>query len=626
VPIVNQALPIRFLAILLRQPRNFEIIGHCHNGVPPLVKQNDRDENGVKWRLSMQKATAATVKQNENDQDAATPPLAGVARVRPLFAVLGAVVSGIVCAPFCPSVPSLALLAAGLLCLIAALCAPRRLTFACLLVPFFLFGVLRAQSAAIPVGDDVSRLAVGGPSVWVAGTVASPVEKGTRRSQTWTLAATAIDNYQTARTASGRVRVTVYANALSRNAPQFRFGDAVRVRGRVEPPPRATNPGAFDYRAYLARQGVFSVVTARHRGDAVRARNAQDGGAGSVTRAALGLRDLTENEAYRRLPPDDAALLCGLLLSIRGRIPADVEDAFRATGTVHILSTSGFHLALLAGALIFLSRRLPAHRAVRLGGNVACLATIWLYALAAGNGPATVRAALMVSVLLFAPVVRRVHEPLHTLAFAALVLVSASPLVVYDPGAQLSLVAVAGLLLWTPPLEALYFPWEAGMNRRAKIARGICAAIAVSLVAHAATLPLVAYHFNQVSLVAPVANLVIAPLSEAALALGMATVPLSHVSPAWATAPLWFVLDGCLRLLCLAALAFAATPGASVSAASPPLWVLAFYYAVFFAVSVPVRRYALRKTFFAPSARLDANDRLLRFAASPVASAPIALR
>lgn len=556
----------------------------------------------------------------------AAPHSPPISRVRPLFATLVAVTAGVASAPFCPFVPSIALLTAGGLCFLAALCAPRRFVLAYLLVPFFLFGVMRARLASAPVGDDVSRLASGGPSVWVGGVVASPVETGARQTQSFTLAADSLDNYQTTRPATGLLRVSAYAVATPSKSAPLRYGDSVRVRGRVESPPPATNPGGFDYRAYLARQGVFSVMVARHRGDVARTSDAAAPRAG-VTRTALGLRDLTETEAYRRLPPDDAALLCGVLLSIRGRIPAEVEDAFRATGTVHILSTSGFHLALLAGALLFLSRRLPAHRAIRVAASVACLAAIWAYALAAGNGPAVARAALMVSVVLAAPLVRRVAHPLHSLTFAALILVSVSPLIVYDPGAQLSLGAVTALLLWTPPLEALFFPWEPGMNRRAKAARWVCAAVAISLVAHAATAPLALYHFNQISFIAPLANLIIAPLSEASLALGMITVPLSQASPQWATAPLWFPLGGCLRLLRLSALVFAAAPGASTSAASPPAWGVALYYLAFFAASVPVRHYALRKIFWIPPPLLDcAGDNRLSSAASVAPAVSTALQ
>ena len=339
--------------------------------------------------------------------------------LRPPLVALGSLVLGVLGGPFLP-LPPLALLAAMLCCTLAGVLLARRGGWmaAALLGALVLFGAWHARLAASPLPDDVSLLQ-GGPSVWVLGTVDSDVETRPER-RTFVLSVRAVHDYKTTRAVSGRLRVMVRDGARGAPRPErLAFGDEVWLRGRIASPPGATNPGGFDYAAYLARRGIFATLAARRAAD-VRPTGRVLGA--PLSRAASFLRGTVERATARHLDRADAALLNGLLLGIRSGLPADLEDAFARTGTVHTLSTSGLHLAVLAAFLTFLVDALGAPRR---SGSAVILLLIWVFALAAGAGPAVTRSALMLTVLLVAPLVRRDPDPFNTLAVAAFLLLVA---------------------------------------------------------------------------------------------------------------------------------------------------------------------------------------------------------
>jgi competence protein ComEC len=497
---------------------------------------------------------------------AQNPPL----RLRPLFAAVALVVLGGIVEPHVP-IPALGLaFASGALVLVSVALVLRRGGWGVglLLGALLCLGMLRTREARTPHPDDpMYRI---GQRATLVGTVEEAPERGARGSVHFTL-----------RTETGRLWCRL------RSGPGPALGERVEVRGNVEAPPRATNPGQFDWKAHLERQGVRSLLLAREW------RSLQP--PGPLARLLGTVRGSIQTATAQYLNPEDAALLDGLLLSVRTNLPPDLDDALQRTGTVHVLSVSGLHLAALG---VFLSALLtqvfPARRGLQ---AFLTLATVWIFALAVGSSPAALRSAVMLSVVRIAPLLKRDAEPLHSLAFAALVVLLENPLALFDPGTQLSFVACAGLLAWLPLLETWLFPWEPELGYRASAVRWLFASLAASVVAHIATWPLVARHFHVFSVIAPVANVPLAALSELLLLAGLLAIACGLL-PVFG--PLWWGLIGWgLRILRWLALSLAAPAWSAFNLVAPPLWLILTYYALFFGAARYVRP-LLRRRLFAP--------------------------
>ncbi len=292
-------------------------------------------------------------------------------------------------------------------------------------------------------------------------------------------------------------------------------GQEIRVHGRLRAPRGFLAPGSPDRAIAIASRGASLELDAR---SVVIIRD-DPGITARIWRAAGSLqRTLAAN-----LPADDpaGAALRGIVTGDRSRIPRDLDDRWRIAGIYHVLSVSGLHLAVIAGLAFALLRRLVA--ASPLGGRsrparwAAPLALTFAvaYTLVTGAQIATLRALLVVAIVLVAQMVDRPVRLVDALGVAALAILAWRPQDLYDASFQLSFVAALTLAL-RPPRD-VPTGWPARVKRA--VLRGLATSAWVTI----ATAPLTAFHFQQVTLGGIVGNLVLTPFVELiALPLGLA--------------------------------------------------------------------------------------------------------
>ena len=302
---------------------------------------------------------------------------------------------------------------------------------------------------------------------------------------------------------SGRVMVRAEADMA---VTSLRYGQAVRVHGALKRPPRAQNPGEFDYRDYLARQGVFAVVNARSL-SALPGQPAPSlmGGAIALKNDALGLLS-------RHLPSNEAALL-GSLLFGDGASPIDPEtaEAFRALGLAHVLAVSGAQILFLWGMLEGLLTRLGTPR--WLGVAVGC-AGLWGYAAMTGLPPSVVRATWMGCALIVGWGIGRPWLRYVTLTAVVTGMLLYRPTLLHDVGFQFSAIATFALLHTSPRLLPLF----------RRLPEPVAQAFAMALAAGLWVLPLQIVHFGQLSPYSLPLNAATCVLVEAVTVLGFVAV------------------------------------------------------------------------------------------------------
>ncbi|MBB5957753.1 competence protein ComEC [Saccharothrix tamanrassetensis] len=234
-------------------------------------------------------------------------------------------------------------------------------------------------------------------------------------------------------------------------------------------------------------------------------------------RAAESLRAGLRN-ASGTLDPEPAGLLPALVVGDTSGLSPRVVDEFRTAGLAHVLAVSGANLAILCGAVLLVLRLLRFGPRGRAAGAMAALVG---FVVLAGPEPSVLRAAVMGAVALLALVLGRERSALPALAAGVVVLVLYDPQLAVDPGFGLSVVATAALVLLAPR-------WAAGMRDRG-VPVGVAEALAVPAAAHLATAPLVAGISGQVSLVAVLANLLVAPVVAPATVLGVLAAVLAPI-------------------------------------------------------------------------------------------------
>ena len=360
---------------------------------------------------------------------------------------------------------------------------------------------------------------------------------------------------------------------LARVAPDriWQYGDIVRLRGHLQTPPSGED---FSYQDYLSHQGILAYMP-----DAEATRLPFTGG-NPLLRAIYAFKTYALERVYRIFPDPEASLLAGILLGESRGMPAELQQAYINTGTAHIIAISGFNIAILAGLFVLLFSRLLGRRK----GAIAAVLGITVYTVLVGATASVVRAAIMGILAIFARQTGRRQNGLNTLAFTGAVMALLNPNVLWEVGFQLSFAATLGMLLYAGPFQ----DWFTGLLSRRlpsdtarKIAGPVGAYVLFTLAAQLTTLPIMAYQFGRISLVAPIANPFILPaqpavevLSGLAVLLSLVYLPLGKVA-GWLAWPFAAYTDRVVEF-------FGRIPhGVLVLGEFSFLFVLIFYAALF---------------------------------------------
>jgi competence protein ComEC len=276
------------------------------------------------------------------------------------------------------------------------------------------------------------------------------------------------EDAQGPRPASGGLRLNYYEDERKgETAPDWRAGDRIEVLAIAHEPRNFLNPGAFDERGYLARQGIYLIGTLRSfdLADTL----APPPLTLRYRLARLRGRLLREIDAIYPAEPQHAAVLRAMLLGDRSFVDSDLATAFQQTGAYHVLVVAGLHVGILAGFLLWLGGLLRLPRRSR---ALIALAGLVAYASIVQDRPPILRAVLMAGAYIFARMLGRRGELLNAVALAAAALLLWKPSYLQDSGFQLSFLAagvIAGLAI--PWIARSSLPWMRGLRHVTDVTR-----------------------------------------------------------------------------------------------------------------------------------------------------------
>lgn len=309
---------------------------------------------------------------------------------------------------------------------------------------------------------------------------------------------------------------------------RLRYGDRIRSTGLLLPfsPPRS--PGAFDPARFFRRSLGASGEMVIGSGDRIQILERDAGNPFIAT--AIRSRHAIERHLTRGLEdqPDTAAVIKAMALGSREDTPEHIEEQFRLSGAMHVFAVSGLHVGIFLGFLWGLLRwlRVPRRYAVFI-----LVPAILFYATITGLRPSAVRAAIMGSVVLLGFVAERKPRLLNSLAFAALLILALDTQQLFRPGFQLSFAVLTAIALLYEPFHASFsrlwkidpfLPSRLVPRWRLWLGRGgdkAAQLLALSLAAWLGSVILVIYHFQILTPVAVIANLVMVPFATFVLAL-----------------------------------------------------------------------------------------------------------
>ncbi|MEO0475665.1 MAG: ComEC/Rec2 family competence protein [Planctomycetota bacterium] len=310
------------------------------------------------------------------------------------------------------------------------------------------------------------------------------------------------------------------------------LGQRIELLGWMSAIGPTQNPGEFDYRAYLQRQGVSGRISLLSRGNW---RPLSPPPRWTLTGLRRAIGDSAARSLRLGMPEDEAqqALLDALLLGRRTGEMADLSDSFRAVGLSHVLSISGAHLGILLFLVWALGRLLIGRPSVV---TALVLFVLVMFLLAVPWRTPIIRAAIMAAVFCFGYGFGRRLTGVQVLCTATLIVLIWKPTELFSAGFQLSFGVVGAILLFSLPVSRRILPepdiaivhpsaWDLGI-------RWLVDFFAVSVVAFMVAMPVVMYHFQLISPLAVVLSMLALPVLTAVLAVGYLKMLAGLVSPA----------------------------------------------------------------------------------------------
>lgn len=382
-----------------------------------------------------------------------------------------------------------------------------------------------------------------------------------------------------ARAVTGDMRVSAHRHtSVVRLLP----GDRIRFQTYLRSVSAEKQTVGFDYRRYLAFQGLYVKAVLPETGVTVLA----DSGQFRIARWLERLRGRISALVNSTVAPPQGHVLRALIAGDRSGIPKQIREVFNRAGVSHLMAISGLHVGIVAACAYWIIERLL--RQIRFllqygwsrkGAALLSIAPVVLYGILSGMSPSTQRAVIMVVVFLLAWPVNREQEIFNTLAVAALGILIISPPCLFSISFQLSFMAVFAIVCGLRCWDA-YLPAPSRSGKMAATRHRALQFLAVTLCATFGTLPIVMVYFNRVSLIGPVANCIVVPLvGSIVVPIGLMSVCLYPLAPSLAAFGLKSA--GCLLAFAMDIIHFfAVLPWASLKTPAPGIWEILLYYGI----------------------------------------------
>lgn len=375
-------------------------------------------------------------------------------------------------------------------------------------------------------------------------------------------------------TVAGRIVVVDCPVLVLWNGEPPVYGGDYAVRASIFNCPPQRNPGAFDYSAWLANVGIRSQLEVRHPGDA----HLIGIGGNPIVRLAIASRAWIERSISLGIEgTQEAVVIRAMTIGDTSDAPDSLKAAFRETGTFHLFSVSGLHVGIVA---VLLWAVLGACGVEQRRSVLVIIPCLFFYALVTGLSAASVRAAIMLSVIAAGLLLDRSPVALNSVGAAGLALLAWDSSQLFSSGFQLSFGAVIAICLIAVPLQrrlnTLVAPdpfvpvrlippvWRIAHS----LAAGALLLVAVSFAAWLASLPLIVYYFHLVSFSSIPANLLAVPLSSAILALSAVSLIAGIFSP-WLAGVFNQANYLLAKILVFIVNAFASLPGSAIYVGPP---------------------------------------------------------
>ena len=316
-------------------------------------------------------------------------------------------------------------------------------------------------------------------------------------------------------------KAVAYFKINDKVATNYKPGDKIYFKGRLNEVKGNTNPYSFDFKIYLFNRGITHQVYVwgddKHK-------LIETNSLSFIYQSAMNVRDKFLYILKKYDNNDERfAISSAMILGYKNMVSEEMYKAFSDSGAVHILAVSGMHLGILATALAFFLDKWKSNiKGINIFKYLFVLSILWFFAFITGAAPAMLRAAIMFTIILYAKYFKPSANVFNVLAICALLMLLYDPNMIYQASFQFSFVAMLSLVYFQPYIKNWYTPTNF-------ITKGIWELTSVAIAAQILVVPITIYFFHKFPLYFILTGVVSVWLSTVALYTGLAMFVVEYI-------------------------------------------------------------------------------------------------
>lgn len=389
--------------------------------------------------------------------------------------------------------------------------------------------------------------------------------------------------------------------SIKNNKNKLKYGDEITFIGEFEEPQVQRNYGGFDYKEYLKTQKIYGLVTTNKIEKVEK---------GKYNKLLIFINKINQNivnNSNKILVKEEASLLTGILIGNKENLSKDIQESFKNSNLSHILAVSGAHVTYVILGITFILKKSKANKKI---SKIITIFLLILFIFLTGGTPSVTRACIMAIYIIFASLIYKKPNNLASISISLLIILIINPYKILDVGMQLSYGGTIGIIYLNKIIKEKINkkiekakekkePWQEEIEQVEKqkelkkvitteqivnkiinkFITSIKEMMIVSISANLIIFPIIAYHYNTISLTFFISNILAGPILGLIIILGFITIFISFISVQISKIPA-IILSIFIKVLILIANIGESLPFSKIYVKTPNVFTIIAYYSV----------------------------------------------
>lgn len=299
-------------------------------------------------------------------------------------------------------------------------------------------------------------------------------------------------------------------------ARQLSPGEEIIFNSKITSFKNMGNPDDFDYKRYMNLKGFSGntyIISDSWSKTGCKSKNIR-------INSANYKHKILEKYKNFELNHDAYSFISALTLGYKEELSNEIKEAFRASGTSHVLALSGLHVGIIYAVLAFTLSFLRKNRKQIITQQTIIIIALWIYAFITGLSPSVLRATIMLSIVSFGMILEKKAFTYNSVAAAAFLILIFNPFQLFDVGFQMSFASVLSILYLNPLINAIY-------KSKNRISNYIWSILSISIAAQLGVFPIALYYFGTFPTYFFISNLIIVPMTAIVIYICITLISIS---------------------------------------------------------------------------------------------------